>query len=120
LAEAATQSLIWRFWAKPEDAQRGSVIRRTEVHVFASAIRREILPERLRSEPDELHGNTTQLDDSQIHVTRGQSVILDADMAALYAVTVKALLQGVRRNRKRFPTDFMFQLTNQEVANLYA
>jgi hypothetical protein len=56
--------------------------------------------------------------DSQIHVIRGLSVILDADLAALYAVTVKALLQGVRRNRKRFPADFMFQLTNQEVANL--
>jgi hypothetical protein len=56
--------------------------------------------------------------DSQIHVIRGLSVILDADLAALYAVTVKALLQGVRRNRRRFPADFMFQLTNQEVTNL--
>jgi hypothetical protein len=44
--------------------------------------------------------------------------MLDSDLAALYAVTVKSLLQGVRRNRKRFPADFMFQLTNQEVADL--
>ncbi len=44
--------------------------------------------------------------------------MLDSDLAALYAVTVKALLQAVRRNRRRFPSDFMFPLTNQEVANL--
>jgi hypothetical protein len=56
--------------------------------------------------------------DSQILFIRGVSVMLDSDLAAVYAVTVKSLLQGVRRNRKRFPADFMFQLTNQEVANL--
>lgn len=56
--------------------------------------------------------------DAQIHVIRGVSVMLDSDLANLYGVPVKALLQAVRRNRKRFPADFMFQLTNQEVTNL--
>ena len=51
--------------------------------------------------------------DAQIHVIRGVSVMLDSDLAGLYGVSVKALLQAVRRNRKRFPSDFMFQLTNQ-------
>jgi hypothetical protein len=44
--------------------------------------------------------------------------MLDSALASLYGVPVKVLLQAVRRNRKRFPPDFMFQLTNQEVANL--
>ena len=49
--------------------------------------------------------------DAQIHVIRGVSVMLDSDLASLYGVSVKALLQAVRRNRKRFPADFMFPLT---------
>jgi hypothetical protein len=56
--------------------------------------------------------------DTQIHVIRGVSVMLDIDLAGLYGVTPGALTQGVRRNRRRFPSDFLFQLTNQEVANL--
>jgi hypothetical protein len=56
--------------------------------------------------------------DPQIHVIRGISVMLDSDLADLYGVSAKALLQAVRRNRNRFPSDFMFQLTNQEVTNL--
>ncbi len=51
--------------------------------------------------------------DAQIHVIRGASVMLASDLASLYGVSAKALLQAVRRNRKRFPPDFMFQLTNQ-------
>ena len=42
---------------------------------------------------------------------RGQAIILDADLAALYGVTVKRLNEQVRRNLKRFPEDFVFQLT---------
>ncbi len=53
-----------------------------------------------------------------ILVVRGQRAILDADLADLYGVTVKSLLQAVRRNHNRFPVDFMFQLDKQEVANL--
>lgn len=40
------------------------------------------------------------------------------DLAVLYGVSTKALLQAIRRNRNRFPSDFMFHLTNQEVTNL--
>jgi hypothetical protein len=56
--------------------------------------------------------------DSQIHVIRGVSVMLDSDLAALYGVATGVLLQAVRRNRKRFPEDFMFSLTDQELTNL--
>ena len=44
--------------------------------------------------------------------------MLDRDLAELYQVTTSALNQAVKRNSKRFPSDFMFQLTNQEFANL--
>ncbi len=44
--------------------------------------------------------------------------MLDADLAMLYGVPTKVLNQAVRRNRARFPEDFMFQLTREEVANL--
>ncbi len=53
-----------------------------------------------------------------IILVRGQRAILDADLADLYGVTVKGLLQAVRRNHDRFPVDFMFQLDKQEVENL--
>lgn len=49
---------------------------------------------------------------------RGQKVILDSDLAALYGVTTKRLNEQFRRNRKRFPEDFAFQLTAEEVAHL--
>ena len=49
---------------------------------------------------------------------RGHKVMLDADLAQLYGVPTKALLQAVRRNPARFPPDFMFSLTRQEVAVL--
>ena len=55
---------------------------------------------------------------NRICVVRGLSVLLDADLAALYGVKPGALLQAIRRNASRFPADFMFQLTNQEVTNL--
>src|SRR3954447_12086486 len=49
---------------------------------------------------------------------RGEKVILDADLAELYGVTTKRLNEQVRGNRDRFPPDFMFQLTEEEFANL--
>jgi hypothetical protein len=49
-----------------------------------------------------------------IRLIRGEKVILDADLAALYGVATKALLQAVKRNLERFPADFMFQLTKEE------
>ena len=45
---------------------------------------------------------------------RGEKVLLDFDLAALYGVAVKVLNQSVKRNRERFPNDFMFQLSNEE------
>jgi predicted transcriptional regulator len=50
----------------------------------------------------------------QILVIRGQKVMVDADLAALYGVPTKALNQAVKRNSARFPSDFMFQLTDVE------
>lgn len=49
-----------------------------------------------------------------IHFLRGQKVMLDFDLAALYGVAAKALNQAVKRNRERFPDDFMFQLNQEE------
>jgi hypothetical protein len=53
-----------------------------------------------------------------IRYVRGQKVILDFDLAALYGVTTKALNQAVKRNATRFPADFMFQLTSEEARSL--
>lgn len=55
---------------------------------------------------------------SSILVVRGEKVMLDADLAMLYDVPTKALNQAVKRNLKRFPADFMFQLTREEVETL--
>ncbi len=49
---------------------------------------------------------------------RGQKVFLDADIAALYGVPVSVLNQAVHRNLTRFPSDFMFQLSHEDLANL--
>jgi hypothetical protein len=53
-----------------------------------------------------------------ILVFRGQRVLLDSTLATMYSVKTKGLNQAVRRNRKRFPTDFMFQLSASEAASL--
>lgn len=52
---------------------------------------------------------------AKIHEFRGQRVMLDRDLAELYQVETKVLNQAVKRNIKRFPDDFMFQLTNEEL-----
>src|SRR5215813_5713364 len=54
----------------------------------------------------------------RIRHLRGKKVLLDFDLAALYGVATKALNQAVKRNRERFPDDFMFQLTTEEVLAL--
>jgi hypothetical protein len=56
--------------------------------------------------------------EQRIHVIRGVSVMLDADLAVLYGVTARALMQAVRRNTERFPKDFLFPGTKQELTNL--
>ncbi len=53
-----------------------------------------------------------------IQILRGQRVLLDAELAALYGVTTKRLNEQVRRNLDRFPGDFMFQITTEEAADL--
>ena len=54
----------------------------------------------------------------KIFMIRGHKVMLDRDLAELYGVETKRLKEQVRRNISRFPEDFMFVLTNQEVRNL--
>jgi hypothetical protein len=53
-----------------------------------------------------------------ILVIRGHRVMLSTDLADLYAVEPRVLIQAVKRNRGRFPADFMFQLTEQEFNHL--
>lgn len=60
----------------------------------------------------------TQQIERVIHFVRGQRVMLDADLAKLYGVTTFRLNEQVKRNRDRFPDDFAYQLTQQEVADL--
>lgn len=56
--------------------------------------------------------------ESRILILRHQKVILDTDLAELYGVPVKRLNEQVKRNRERFPADFMFQLTAKEAEDL--
>lgn len=55
---------------------------------------------------------------SKIYLIRGQKVMLDKDLSILYDVTTGNLNKAVKRNIRRFPEDFMFQLTNEEFKNL--
>ncbi len=55
-----------------------------------------------------------------IILLRGQKVMLDADLASIYGVTTKRLKEQVRRNAERFPSDFMFELTSEEKAEVVA
>jgi len=56
--------------------------------------------------------------ESAIYLIRGQRVMLDADLAAIYRVTTKRLNEQLRRNPNRFPEDFAFQLTIEELTDL--
>lgn len=58
--------------------------------------------------------NELQLIQSKIYEIRGRKVMIDRDLAELYQVEVRVLNQSVKRNMKRFPPDFMFQLTDDE------
>ena len=55
---------------------------------------------------------------SKIHVIRDRRVMLDRDLAELYGVQTRALNQAVRRNSKRFPEDFMFILSREEIMRI--
>ena len=54
----------------------------------------------------------------KIYCIREEKVILDVDLALLYGVSTKVLKQAVKRNIKRFPRDFLFQVTYEEMVNL--
>ncbi len=56
--------------------------------------------------------------EKKILLIAGQKVMLDSDLAALYGVTTKRLNEQVRRNLKRFPDDFMYQLSREEFESL--
>jgi phage regulator Rha-like protein len=56
--------------------------------------------------------------ESLIFSVRGEKVILDADLAAIYGVETRVLNQAVKRNRAKFPSDFMFQLTRTEAEEM--
>ena len=59
-----------------------------------------------------------ELIEKAILLIRGQKVMLDRDLAKLYRIETKALKQAVRRNKKRFPRDFMLELTKEEFKTL--
>src|SRR3954462_8184629 len=61
-------------------------------------------------------GNSPHQLSQKIYFIRGQQVMLDSDLAELYAVETKTFNRALKRNLERFPEDFMFQLTNQELA----
>ena len=56
--------------------------------------------------------------EKSIYLIRGEKVILDRDLAELYAVETRVLNQSVRRNLERFPSDFMFELTRDEIVGI--
>ena len=58
-----------------------------------------------------------QLIQNKIYEIRGQKVMLDRDLAEMYGVETRVLNQAVKRNMDRFPEDFMFQLTDEELEN---
>jgi hypothetical protein len=60
---------------------------------------------------------SSRIEDAILNL-RGQRVLLDADLAALYGVETKAFNRAVKRNLSRFPADFMFRLTKEETATL--
>jgi hypothetical protein len=64
------------------------------------------------------HSVTSYPIERQIRVIRGQKVMLGTDLAALYEVPRRVLNQAVRRNLRRFPEEFMFQLTTEEASAL--
>lgn len=56
--------------------------------------------------------------ENKIFIIRGQKVMIDRDLAEIYGVETRVLLQAIKRNQMRFPTDFIFQLTEAETKSL--
>lgn len=88
---------------------------RVPVTLFPStpAIQLDMLPGMAKHKSDAIIQNE-QIEQT-IKVLRGQRVILDEELARLYGVATKAINQAVKRNRCRFPADFAYQLTQEEV-----
>jgi hypothetical protein len=61
---------------------------------------------------------SVEMIEKKIYLIRRHKVMIDSDLAELYRVKTKVLIQAVKRNVQRFPQDFMFQLNNQEVISL--
>ena len=78
------------------------------------------MSKKLTSGNDALQTNQNPLENIEnlILNIRGKQVMLDRDLARLYGVETRVLNQAVKRNIKRFPEDFMFRLTKNEVTNL--
>jgi hypothetical protein len=72
----------------------------------------------MESNTDKRRAISVQEIEHQIYLIRGHKVIFDSDLARLYRVTTFNLNKAVKRNLARFPPDFMFQLTNQELKDL--
>jgi hypothetical protein len=68
--------------------------------------------------PSEVSVVPLEVVERKIYLIRGHKVILDADLAQLYQVETRVLVQAVKRNLDRFPEDFMFQLTTEEAESL--
>ncbi|OGF56237.1 MAG: hypothetical protein A2452_13575 [Candidatus Firestonebacteria bacterium RIFOXYC2_FULL_39_67] len=66
----------------------------------------------------EQHPIVSKAIENKIHLIRNEYVMLSSDLAELYAVETRILNEAVKRNIKRFPEDFMFQLTDEEVATM--
>lgn len=79
--------------------------------------RREMGDDRLLIMNKDISTAIEQLD-GLIHNLRGQRVMLSDDLARIYGVETRVLNQAVKRNGEKFPSDFMFQLTRQEVESL--
>jgi hypothetical protein len=60
----------------------------------------------------------TERVEQAIYLIRGHKVMLDRDLAGLYGVETRVLNQAVKRNETRFPDDFMFELTREEIRNI--
>lgn len=54
---------------------------------------------------------------NKIYLIRGQKVMIDRDLAEMYGVETRALNQAIKRNEKRFPSDFMFKMTSEELSD---
>ena len=82
-----------------------------EIFIFVIYNNSNMTENNLSAIPDELIS-------SKIYIIRDKKIMLDKDLAVLYGVTTGNLNKAVKRNIKRFPEDFMFQLTKQEFDNL--